>query len=37
MTWAYLRSALDGDDRAWAAARTGLETHAPSQARVDLR
>ena len=37
MTWAYLRSALDGDDGAWAAARAALETHAPSQARVDLR
>jgi len=37
MTWAYLRSALDGDDRAWADARTALEAHASSQARVDLR
>lgn len=37
MTWAYLRSALDGDDRSWAAARAALETHTPSQARVDLR
>lgn len=37
MTWAYLRSALDGEDRAWAAARAALETHAPSRARVDLR
>lgn len=37
MTWAYLRSALDGDDRAWAAARAALAAHAPSQARVDLR
>lgn len=37
MTWAYLRSALDGDDRAWADARTALVAHASSQARVDLR
>lgn len=37
MTWAYLRSAFDGDDRAWAAARAALQAHAPSQARVDLR
>lgn len=37
MTWAWLRSALDGDDRAWAAARAALETHVPSQAKVDLR
>ena len=37
MTWAYLRSAFDGDDRAWRAARAALETHVPSQAKVDLR
>ncbi|RYE69833.1 MAG: chlorophyllase [Rhizobiaceae bacterium] len=37
MTWAYLRSALDGDDRAWTDARAALEAHASSQARVDLR
>lgn len=37
MTWAYLRSALDGDDRAWADARAALEAHVSSQARVDLR
>ncbi|WP_454762234.1 alpha/beta hydrolase family protein [Caulobacter segnis] len=37
MTWAYLRSAFDGDDRAWAAARDALHSQASSQARVDLR
>jgi len=37
MTWAYLRSALDGDSRAWTAAREALQTHAAAQARVDLR
>lgn len=37
MTWAYLRSALDGDDRAWVAARAALQTYASSQARVDVR
>ncbi len=37
MTWAWLRSALDGDDRAWTAARAAMEAHVPSQARVDLR
>lgn len=37
MTWAYLRSAFDGDDHAWAAARAALQSHASSQARVDLR
>lgn len=37
MTWAYLRSAFDGDDRAWAAARAALQTHVHSHARVDLR
>lgn len=37
MTWAYLRSALDGDSRAWTAAGEALRTHAATQARVDLR
>lgn len=37
MTWAYLRSALDEDDGAWTAARAALQTHAPAQARVELR
>lgn len=37
MTWAYLRSALDGDDRAWTDARAALQAYASSQARVDLR
>lgn len=37
MTWAYLRSALDGDSRAWTAAREALQNHVGAQARVDLR
>jgi predicted dienelactone hydrolase len=37
MTWAYLRSALDEDGRAWTAAREALQSHAAGQARVDLR
>ncbi|RAK57412.1 alpha/beta hydrolase family protein [Phenylobacterium deserti] len=37
MTWAYLRSALDDDSRAWTAAREALHTHVSAQARVDLR
>jgi predicted dienelactone hydrolase len=37
MTWAYLRSTLDDDDRPWAAARAALRALASSQARVDPR
>lgn len=37
MTWAYLRSAFDGDGHAWTTAREALQTHAAAQARVAIR